>query len=484
MSEKVKNFYITTTLPYINSEPHIGHAAEFIKADVIARYQRQRGAAVFFNTGTDEHGLKIYQKAQDLGMDIQEFCDEYSAKFLPLKEKLNLSYDKFIRTTDPDHEAAAQEFWRQCVANGDIYKKSYKVKYCVGCELEKTDSELTNGRCPFHPNRELEIIEEENYFFRFSKYQAPLLKLYASKSDFVLPAGRLKEIISFVESGLQDFSISRLRSKMPHGIAVPGDDSQVMYVWFDALVNYISTLGWPNNFDKSGNYEKYWPGLQVCGKDNLRPQAAMWQAMLMSANLPNSSQILVFGFLTANGKKISKSLGNGVDPYELADKYGADALRYYLLAEIPPYDDGDYSEEKFRERYNADLANGLGNMVARVANLLEKNEIKTDLKVNLPDQGIKTLVKNIEVKMKDYRFNEVLQIIWEKIKFTDETLSRTAPWKMKDKKEIEQVLKPIAADILNLAYLLEPFLPGSSEKIEKQFSQSQIKKGESLFPRL
>ncbi|MFA6995162.1 MAG: methionine--tRNA ligase [Patescibacteria group bacterium] len=484
MFEKIKNFYITTTLPYINSEPHIGFAAEIIKADVIARYQRQRGATVFFNTGTDEHGLKIYQKAQELEVDIQEFCDEYSAKFLPLKEKLNLSYNKFIRTTDPAHEAAAQEFWRRCAANGDIYKKSYKVKYCVGCELEKTDSELTNGRCPLHPNRDLEIIEEENYFFRFSKYQAPLLKLYASKSDFVLPAGRLKEIISFVESGLQDFSISRLRSKMPHGIAVPGDDSQVMYVWFDALVNYISTLGWPNNFDKSGNYEKYWPGLQVCGKDNLRPQAAMWQAMLLSTNLPNSSQVLVFGFLTANGKKISKSLGNGVDPYELADKYGADALRYYLLAEIPPYDDGDYSEDKFRERYNADLANGLGNMVARVANLLEKNEIKTNLKVNLLDQGIKSLVENLEIKMKDYHFNEALQIIWEKIKATDETLSRTAPWKMKDAKEIEQVLRPIAADILNLAYLLEPFLPASSEKIQKQFSQPQIKKGESLFPRL
>ena len=392
---KEKKFYITTTLPYINSDPHIGFAAEIIKADVIARYEAQRGATVFFNTGTDEHGLKIYQKALESGMDVQAFCDEYSAKFLPLKEKLNLSYNKFIRTTDPSHKRAAQAFWQKCAANGDIYKKMYKIKYCVGCEMEKTDSDLVNGRCPLHPNSELEIIDEENYFFRFSKYQKQLLDLYDNHPDFVLPAGRLKEIRAFVEAGLQDFSISRVKAKMPHGVAVPGDDNQVMYVWFDALVNYISTLGWPDDSDHSGNFAQYWPGLQVCGKDNLRPQAAMWQAMLLSAGLANSRQVLVFGFLTANGQKISKSLGNTVDPYELADKYGSDALRYYLLAEIPPFEDGDYSEEKFRERYNADLANGLGNLAARVSNLLEKNNIPTGLQVNLSGEAISATVKNI-----------------------------------------------------------------------------------------
>jgi len=476
-----KHFYITTTLPYINSEPHIGFAAEIIKADVIARYQRQRGAQVFFNTGTDEHGLKIYQKAQELNMDVQVYCDEYSAKFRPLKEKLNLTYDKFIRTTDADHLDAAQAFWKRCEASGDIYKKSYRIKYCVGCELEKTDSELINGRCPLHPDKDLEIIEEENYFFRFSKYQNQLLKLYDKNPSFVLPASRLKEIRTFVEGGLQDFSISRLKEKMPNGIPVPGDDSQVMYVWFDALVNYISTLGWPN---EAGNYKKYWPGLQVCGKDNLRPQAAMWQAMLLSAGLPNSAQILVFGFLTVNGQKISKSLGNTVDPFELADKYGADAVRYYLLAEIPPFEDGDYSEEKFQERYNADLANGLGNLAARVSNLLEKNEIKTDLKVNLKDAGVKDTVRDFEASLAQYRFNESLQIIWSKIKDCNEIISRTAPWKMTDKKEIEAVLKPLAAVILNCAYLLEPFIPAAASKIQRQFSEEQVKKGEILFPRV
>ena len=478
---KPDNFYITTTLPYINSEPHIGFAAEIIKADAIARYERQRGSAVFFNTGTDEHGLKIYQKAQEAGLPVQEFCDIYSAKFRPLKEKLNLSYDKFIRTTDPDHKAAAQEFWRRCDAAGDIYKKSYKVRYCVGCELEKTDSDLVDGRCPLHPDRELEIIEEENYFFRFSKYQERLLRLYDETEDFVLPAGRLNEIRTFVESGLQDFSISRLKEKMPHGVAVPGDDSQVMYVWFDALVNYISTLGWP---DESGDFKKYWPGLQVCGKDNLRPQAAMWQAMLMSAKLPNSRQVLVFGFLTANGQKISKSSGNTVDPYELAEKYGADAVRYYLLAEIPPFSDGDYSEEKFRERYNADLANGFGNLTARVANLLEMNTIKTAAKVDLTDTGVKQTAADFSEKMSGYRFNEALQVLWDKIRESDEILTKAAPWKMENSADKEKVLRPLTQTILNLAYLLEPFLPAAAQKVQAQFAADQVKKGESLFPRL
>lgn len=485
-----KYFYITTTLPYINSEPHIGFAAEIIKADVIARYESQRGAQVFFNTGTDEHGLKIFQKAQEFGLDVQEYCNIYSAKFLPLKEKLNLSYNKFIRTTDPDHKKAAQEFWKRCAEAGDIYKKSYQVRYCVGCEMEKTDSELVDGRCPLHPNKELEVINEENYFFRFSKYQDRLLDYYKSNPDFVVPSSRLKEISAFVASGLQDFSISRLKEKMPHGVPVPGDETQVMYVWFDALVNYISTLGWP---DKSEEFNNYWPGIQVCGKDNLRPQTAMWQAMLMSAGIANSKQVLVFGFLTANGQKMSKSLGNVINPYELVDKYGSDAVRYYLLSEITPFEDGDYSEEKFISRYNSDLANGLGNLVARVSNLLEKNEIKTALKVQLDSDLFLHTDKNGEhvnvnesfsKLMSGYQFNEAVQTVWDSIKLCDEHLSKTAPWKMTAKSDIENVLKPLAQNILNIAYLLLPFIPGAAEKIITQFSSEQVRKGDVLFPRL
>jgi len=248
-------YYITTTLPYVNAKPHLGFALEIIQADVLARWQRSLGKEVFFNTGTDEHGLKIYQKAAELGKTPQEYCDESAEHFKALKEKLDLSFDNFIRTTDAHHIAAAQEFWKRCDANGDIYKKVYKAKYCVGCELEVTDSQLVNGRCPIHPNKDVETIEEENYFFRFSKYQQPLLDFYNANPDFVIPEGRFNEIKSFVAGGLQDFSISRVKEKMPWGIAVPGDEGQVMYVWFDALVNYISCLNWP---DDEKRFTEFW----------------------------------------------------------------------------------------------------------------------------------------------------------------------------------------------------------------------------------
>ena len=318
-------FYITTTLPYVNAKPHIGFALEIIQADAIARYQRMQGKDVVFNTGTDEHGLKIHRKALERGVTPQEYCDEYAATFDALKELLNLSYTHFIRTTDPAHHKSAQAFWMLCYENGDIYKKNYQIKYCVGCELEKTDSELDDGMCPDHPNQEVEHIDEENYFFRFSKYQEPLLKLYEEHSDFVVPTHRLHEIRNFVKKGLQDFSISRLKSKMPWGVAVPNDSEHVMYVWFDALINYISTIGWNGNMDE---FEKNWPGVQVAGKDNLRQQSAMWQAMLMSAGLPASKQIFIHGFITAEGQKMSKTVGNVVDPFDIVETYGIDAVRY------------------------------------------------------------------------------------------------------------------------------------------------------------
>lgn len=475
---KENNFYITTTLPYTNSDPHIGFATEIIKADVIARWQRLLGKEVIFNTGTDEHGLKIFQQAEQAGLSARAYCDSYAARFKSLKEKLNLSFTNFIRTSDAHHEKAAQEFWRLCEAQGDIYKKSYKVKYCVGCELEKTDSELKDGRCPFHPGRDLELIEEENYFFRFSKYQQPLLDFYEAHPEFVVPSHRFTEIKNFVSSGLQDFSISRLKAKMPNGVAIPGDDEQVMYVWFDALVNYISTLAWPENLD---NFENFWPAVQVCGKDNLRQQTAMWQAMLLSAGLPLSKQVLIFGFLTANGQKISKSLGNGVDLFYLLEKYGAEALRYYLLTEILPFEDGDFSEERLRLKYNADLANGLGNLVARVSTLLEKNEIITDLKLD-NELAIKQL--QAEKNLDSYQFNRTLQFIWQEVAQCNEELSAKTPWKLKEKEAIALILKPLATRIMLIATMLQPFLPVTAEKIIKQFSQKQIVKGEALFPRL
>jgi methionyl-tRNA synthetase len=313
-----KSFYITSTLPYVNSDPHVGFALEIVQADILARYHALLGDDVFFNTGTDEHGVKIYRKAEEEGKEPQAYVDEYAAKFDHLKATLNLSYNSFIRTTDQKHIAAAQEFWKRCADNGDIYKKEYSVKYCSGCELEKTDSELVDGKCSLHPNLEIELIHEENYFFKFSKYQDELLKLYKEQPDFVVPAHRLNEIRSFVAQGLTDFSISRLKEKMPWGVPVPGDESQVMYVWFDALVNYISCLDWPDE-----KFSEWWPSIQFAGKDNLRQQSAMWQAMLLSAKIPTSKQIMIHGFLTSDGKKMSKSLGNVVDPFAKSAVYAS-----------------------------------------------------------------------------------------------------------------------------------------------------------------
>jgi len=475
-------FYITTTLPYVNAEPHLGFALEIVQADVIARWHRLQGDEVFFNTGTDEHGLKIYRKAIEEKKDPQKYCDEYAAKFDDLKNALNLSYNFFIRTTCDFHEEAAMVFWMRCVKNGDIYKKNYKIKYCVGCELEKTESELVNGKCPIHPNLELELIDEKNYFFRFSKYQNQLLELYEKNPKFVVPEHRLLEIKNFVKHGLEDFSISRLKEKMPWGVVVPGDEKHVMYVWFDALVNYISAIGWPDD----PKWKDWWPGVQIAGKDNLRQQSAMWQAMLMSARILSSKQILIHGFITVGNEKMSKSLGNVVNPFALVAKYGTDALRYYLLAKISPFEDGDYTEEKFKESYNSDLCNGLGNLVARVSNLIEKNNILLSFRRKSGSHGITddSLFKSFIEKMENYKFNEALEVLWSKLRSCDETITKTEPWKIKDAGEVKRVLQPIAQDILNVAVLLQPFMPSTAEKIIAQFSAEKIKKSEILFPRI
>jgi methionyl-tRNA synthetase len=468
-----KKFYITTTLPYVNAAPHLGFSLEIVQADAVARYHRLLGEEVVFNFGTDEHGQKIYQKALEENKDPQKYCDEYAVKFDSLKKALDLSYTNFIRTTDPKHIDAVHEFWNKCNKNGDIYKKNYKQKYCVGCELEKTDSELVDGRCPLHPNREIEIIEEENYFFRFSEYQEKLLKLYDDNPDFIIPSSRFKEIKSFVKEGLQDFSISRLKSKMPWGIDVPNDPDSVTFVWFDALINYISTLGWPK--DKE-NFENFWPGVQVAGKDNLRQQTAIWQAMLVSAGLPNSRQVFIHGFITVNGQKISKSLGNVVSPFDLVEKYGTDAVRYFLLSKINPYEDSDFTIERFEDAYNSDLANDLGNLVSRVAKLCE-----TSSNVFKPDKL--KVYDRISDSIGSYRFDLAMLAIWANISVLNNDISTKEPWS-KTGQELYEILKPIVYEIRKIALNLKPFLPETAEKIEKQFKGPKIKSEAPLFPRL
>jgi len=470
---KKKKFYITTTLPYVNADPHIGFALEIIQADVLARHYKGLGYDVFFNTGTDEHGLKILQGAEKENIDPQEYCDSYAQKNKKLKNALNLSYNNFIRTTNEHHTKSAQEFWKKCYEKGDIYKKNYKIKYCVGCELEKTESELVDGKCPIHPNREIEIIEEENYFFKYSKYQKDLLNFYKKNPKFVVPEKRFNEIKEFTKRGLEDFSISRLKEKMPWGVSVPEDDKHVMYVWFDALVNYISVLGWPEDSKK---FKEFWPGVQVAGKDNLRQQSSMWQAMLMSAGLPNSRQIFIHGFITLNGQKMSKSLGNVVNPVELSKKYGIDAVRYYLLREISPAEDGDFTYEKFEQRYNSDLASGIGNLVARVLGIagsaiINPKPLKNAQKI------IKEKKSACNKAVENFKFNDALSEIWKIISYCDKYINEQKLWETKDSKALSNLFFMLK----EISNLLLPFLPETSEKIKKAVS---FGKTESLFPRL
>jgi methionyl-tRNA synthetase len=494
-----KKTYITTTLPYVNADPHIGFALEIIQADALARFWRGRGEEVVFNTGTDEHGQKIYNQALASGLEPKAYCDEYAKKFDGLKTSLNLTYTNFIRTTDPAHLSAAQEFWRRCNLAGDIYKKEYETKYCVGCELEKTDSELVDGHCPVHPNLELEARREENYFFKFSKYQKPLLEFYEKNPEFVIPKSRLGEIKNFVAGGLNDFSISRLKSKMPWGVPVPGDEDQVMYVWFDALVNYISTLGWPSfakaSDGKPSEFEEYWgtkenpKAIQVAGKDNLRQQSAMWQAMLMSAGLPPSKQVFIHGFITSGGQKMSKSLGNVVNPYDLVEKYGTDAVRFFLLREIPAYEDGDFTIQKFEERFNADLANGLGNYAARVSTLA--NGLLLALGPNeIPDAAIGKITRTrdlVENFLAEFRFREALESIWALLSYGDERLNLVKPWSLEAEEKAE-AMGEFAAILAAVGHLVSPFLPNAGEKIIKSFAVSDegtvLSKIPPLFPRL
>ena len=476
-----KPFYLTTTLPYVNSDPHIGFALEIVQADILARYRALLGDDVFFNTGTDEHGIKIFRKAAEEGKDAQTYVDGYAAKFHALKEKLNLFPElHFIRTTDPHHKAAAQEFWKRCVAAGDIYKKNYQVKYCVGCELEKTDSELQNGRCPLHPNLDIEIIEEENYFFKFSKYQKPLLDLYARRPDFVVPDYRFNEIKAFVAAGLEDFSVSRLKSKMPWGVPVPDDESQVMYVWFDALINYISTLGWPEN---QAQFEDFWgvipspKALQVAGKDNLRQQSAMWQAMLISANLPSTRQIMIHGFITSGGQKMSKSLGNVIDPYAIVDEYGTDTLRLFLARHIHPFEDSDFTMEKFKESYNADLANGLGNLAARILTLAEAHvePLKRPDPSGFPDEYANAISR--------YDYNAACDYVWSLIAELDKEMTTKKPFLVvkTDPEEGKATIRDMTLKLYHVARLLQPIIPATSDALKQAILSN--KKPANLFPR-
>ena len=371
-----KKFYVTTSIPYVNAAPHIGHALEFVQADVIARYHRLLNQDVHFLSGTDDNALKNVQAAEEKKIPIVEFVKENSGKFYQLKSGLNLSFDDFIGTSEKRHFEGAQAFWQACKKE-DIYKKKYRGLYCVGCETFYTAKDLVGGKCPEHKTKP-EVVEEENYFFRLSKYQDWLENLIASDQLKIIPETRKNEVLSFIHRGLEDFSISRSK-KRAHGwgIPVPGNPEQIIYVWFDALANYITALDWQNN---KKLYQKYWPAdVHVIGKGIIRFHAVYWPVMLKSAGIDLPKQEFVHGYVTTEGQKISKSLGNVIDPFDLVKKYSIDPVRYYLLREIPAYSDGDFSERRFKEIYNADLANGLGNLVARVVAIASRVNYKLQI---------------------------------------------------------------------------------------------------------
>ncbi len=468
-----KTFYITTTLPYVNAEPHIGFAMELVRADIIARYQKLMGQEVFFNTGTDEHGQKIYQKAVEAGEEPQTYVDGYAAKFKALIPLLGISSDiNFIRTTDRHHVEAAQEFWRQVDQNGFIYKKQYETKYCIGCELEKTDSELENGRCPIHPDKEIELRAEENYFFKYSAFEEQLLDLYEKNPNLVTPDFRFNEIKSFVKSGLRDFSISRLKTKMPWGIAVPNDPDQVMYVWFDALVNYISAIGWPNDETKFKKWGAESGGMvQYAGKDNLRPQAGMWQAMLMAANLPPSKNIIIDGFINAaDGQKMSKSLGNTINPVELVDEFGVEAVRYYIARHINDFEDFDFSLEKMKESYNAGLANGLGNLVSRIMKMASTH---LEVSVDVPE---KSIPEDFKQALNNFRINEAADIIWRWISDLDKRIQAEEPFKL-IKNDLEKgrvIITELTVGLYTIGRMLNPLMPETSAIIKSLVKENKM----------
>ncbi len=469
-----KSFYITTTLPYVNADPHIGFAMEIIRADVIARAKKLEGYEVFFNTGTDEHGQKLFDSAKKEGKDVQEYVDFYAEKFKGLKKTLGLLDDvHFIRTTEEHHVKSAQEFWKRCKDNGYIYKKTYQAKYCVGCELNKTDSELNDeGRCPIHPDKNLELIDEENYFFKFSAFEKRLLEFYEKEENknFVLPDFRFNEIKTFVKNGLEDFSISRLKSKMSWGIPVPDDEAHVMYVWFDALVNYISTLGWPENNEQ---FEKFWKNgnpTQYCGKDNLRQQSAMWQAMLMAAGLPNSHQIVINGFITGDGGiKMSKSLGNVINPYHLVEEYGTEALRYFVLRELSQFEDSPFTIERFKDAYNSGLANGLGNLSSRILTLSEKYLDKC------PEIPEKNDFTDFFAIYETFDIKKAIDFVWDKIQELDKKIQETEPFKVIkiDEAKGKEMIKELVLELYTIARMLNPLMPETNEKLKKLIRENK-----------
>jgi len=472
------NYYVTTSIPYVNGEPHIGHALEFVMADVLARAARQEGKPTIFCTGTDEHGTKIAQKAVSLGLAPKQLVDKMSEEFRDLAHLLNVSNDRFIRTTDKGHEQRAQLIWK--ALEHDIYKAKYTGWYDVKEETFIPESQADPERMkPDHPQA-YQKLEEENYFFKLSGYSDKIRAAIESGTFKIVPETRRNEILAVLRKGLDDISISRPKEKLEWGIPVPGDKSQVMYVWFEALMNYITVLGYPEHKD----FKEYWPAqTQVVGKDIIRFHAAIWPAMLYSLGLPLPQQLYVHGFITMNGEKMSKSIGNVVSPKEIVAKYGVDAFRYYFLRHIPSYNDGDFTWEAFEAAYNNELANELGNAVQRTAAMILKyqNGIVGEVSPAQHDSA------QVGEAIAQCRFDRALDEIWDQVRGLNQYIDEEKPWaiaKEGDTDHLREVLAYQVGCLLEIADLLTPFLPETSDKIRATFAEGLVHPTDkTLFPK-
>lgn len=470
----MRKFYLTTAIPYVNGLPHVGHSLEYFQADTVRRYYRLIGYETLLLSGADENALKNVQAAEAEGLPVQQFLDRNSKIWHDTYEFLGVHLDVFQRGSDQKkHWPGVQKLWKLCEQNGDIYKKEYEGLYCVGCEAFKTAEELVDGICPTH-QKKTELVKEENYFFRLSRYQGKLIQVIETNEFKITPENKRKEVLSFIKSGLEDFSVSRSNERARGvGVPVPDDPTQKIYVWFDALNIYMTGIGFGWDGEK---WKKWWPAeLHIIGKDINRFHTIYWPAMLLSAGLPLPKQILIHGFVNLKGEKISKSVGNVISPQDIVKQYGLEPLRYYMLSQIPIDADGDFTYERFKEVYNADLANGLGNLVARVAKLCEK------VNFNAPELPTEFDSK-MTVYLESFKFNEALNHIWGEITEADKKVNEEKPWELTGKK-LEYVLVELVKRIQHIAFNLKPFLSQTAEKILKQFS-GKIKSGTPLFPRI
>jgi len=473
----MEKFYITTPIYYVNDKPHIGSAYTTIAADVLARFYRGQGADTFFLAGTAEHGSKIAQSAEKAGKEPKVFADEMSAKFSLAWDILNISNNDFIRTTEERHTEAVKLFFEKLKQSGKIYEGEYEGLYCVGHEAFIKESELVNGLCPEHKTKP-EVVKEKNWFFKLSEYGEILTKKIQSGEFIILPEERRNEVLSFISQGLEDITISRQNAKF--ALPLPWDENQTIYVWLDELFNYCSAIGYGANDEK---FKKYWPAdLHLVGKDIIKFHCVIWPALLLAIGEQIPKKVFAHGFFTVDGQKISKTLGNVIDPVEWANKYGVDAVRYFLLREVAFGEDGDVSEEKLRTRYEGELANGLGNLVSRLTTLIEKfleGKVTIDTSIFPNDEGAGEAIEN-------FRFHEALSIIWQWVQWCNKTVDENKLWELgkTDIKKFEQLANQLSSALFFIAQTLKPLLPETSEKILKIITAPKITKAEPLFPRI